>query len=312
MNEQEFQELILDMKAHGQRDPITLFEDMVLDGVHRYRACLELDLKPNTQNLDDGVDPIAYVKSKNLHRRHMTETQRGAAIALCAEWAQSGGNRHTSGGDPGHPLTVKEMADAAQTSPRTIQRIKKGIDAGLGEDMRDGKVTAKKAARLAKQVEEERQPVIEAPSAPEAEPTPEALMETSKLSHGFETPPPVLTPVSELTEDGASQEARIKVFEEENTELKRKLEEADSQVQALHEENESLHRILDTEDRMGAYEKEVAAAAARARKAEAENKSLRSRVQYLQHYNKDYIKQIKKLEKKLKAESEPQPTEVAI
>jgi hypothetical protein len=43
----EFDELVADIKAHGLRNPITLFEDIILDGRNRDRACLLAGVTPS-------------------------------------------------------------------------------------------------------------------------------------------------------------------------------------------------------------------------------------------------------------------------
>jgi len=77
---EEFAALVEDIKTHGLREPITVFEGMILDGRNRYRACLEAGIEPTfTPYLGD--DPRAYVFSANVHRRHLTSEQKRDIIA---------------------------------------------------------------------------------------------------------------------------------------------------------------------------------------------------------------------------------------
>ncbi len=79
MGEEEFAALKADIKQHGLRTTIEIYRGLILDGRHRWRACRELKIDPETMTLDDhdiGGDPFAYVVSANLHRRHLTTGQR--------------------------------------------------------------------------------------------------------------------------------------------------------------------------------------------------------------------------------------------
>lgn len=93
MSGQEFQSLVDDIKANGQREPIMLHEGMILDGGNRYRACLEAGIEPLFMEFG-GTNIVSYVLSANLHRRHMTPGQQAAIVASAQDWskAQSVGN----------------------------------------------------------------------------------------------------------------------------------------------------------------------------------------------------------------------------
>ncbi len=148
MSADDFQSLMDDMEAHGQREPIMLFEGMVLDGWHRYRACIELGMKPTQFNFNEEDDPVSFVISHNLHRRHLTASQRAAAVVSCSKWAPSG--------RPKKVETVstfsknKDLAKAAGTTTRTITDAKTAQSAGLSDVVRDGGMTANQAANVAK------------------------------------------------------------------------------------------------------------------------------------------------------------------
>lgn len=159
----DFAALVEDIRKHGQRDVATLYDGMVIDGWHRYQACQEIGIPCRFEPFQ-GDDPAAFVISRNRHRRHLTETQRAAAVVAVHRWrpANEAGKPAASGkGDPGLPsggkgipgypsATVRQMAAEAGVDRQTIQRAKQAHAAGLGEAMRDGKVTAKAAAEVAK------------------------------------------------------------------------------------------------------------------------------------------------------------------
>lgn len=147
MSTEDQQALAADIDKNGQREPITIFEGMVLDGWHRYGACQSLGIEVDERVLPADEDPVAFVKSRNLHRRHLTGSQRAAAIVACSEWHPA---HRAKKGEPGSPFSNTDMAREADVSTRTIQHAKAAHAAGLSADVRDGKVSAKQAAEMAK------------------------------------------------------------------------------------------------------------------------------------------------------------------
>jgi hypothetical protein len=77
---QEFEDLVADIKAHGLIEPIVIYQDQILDGRNRYRACVAAGIDccsiPYT-----GNDPVGYVVSKNIRRRHLTAERKRELIA---------------------------------------------------------------------------------------------------------------------------------------------------------------------------------------------------------------------------------------
>jgi hypothetical protein len=70
-------ELAEDIAKNGLREPIVLFDGMVLDGRNRLKACDLAGVEPRFEEYT-GSDPFSYVVSCNLHRRHLSAEERKA------------------------------------------------------------------------------------------------------------------------------------------------------------------------------------------------------------------------------------------
>jgi ParB-like chromosome segregation protein Spo0J len=81
MKGKEFDELVADIKANGLNEPIVTFQNKVLDGRNRARACAEAGVKPRYHQFSGNeADARAYVISMNIKRRHLTAEQRRGLI----------------------------------------------------------------------------------------------------------------------------------------------------------------------------------------------------------------------------------------
>ena len=74
MSEEEYQLLKQDIKKNGLIEPIIVFENKILDGRNRYRACQELGIKPKFKEYAEN-DPADYAISLNIKRRHLSPSQ---------------------------------------------------------------------------------------------------------------------------------------------------------------------------------------------------------------------------------------------
>jgi N6-adenosine-specific RNA methylase IME4 len=116
----EYEQLLADIMENGQLDPVVLYEGKILDGRNRWKACMELGLVINYEQYP-GDNPLSYVISKNLHRRHLNETQR-AVVASKMETMKHGGDRQDA--NLHLELTRTEAAAKLNVSPRTVASVK--------------------------------------------------------------------------------------------------------------------------------------------------------------------------------------------
>lgn len=128
-----------DIVTFGQRDPIILLDGMVLDGRNRQWACVFADIDPVYEQYS-GDDPLNFVLSKNLHRRHLTESQRALIAAAIVDW-ERGVNQTTAG--PAN-LQTRRAAEKLSISERAVYSAKRIHEKGAPElldAIRAGKVT---------------------------------------------------------------------------------------------------------------------------------------------------------------------------
>lgn len=137
MSADDFQALKDSIEHIGVRNPITLFEGMVIDGWHRYNAANELDMDCPSVDLGD-VDPRDFVLAQNKARRHVTQAQLAMATTAVYEWKPHGGAMDTQCPSTKstaelasisgvHPNTIKQ-AKAVQTkaAPEVVEAVKRG------------------------------------------------------------------------------------------------------------------------------------------------------------------------------------------
>jgi N6-adenosine-specific RNA methylase IME4/ParB-like chromosome segregation protein Spo0J len=91
---QPFDELVADIKANGLLQPITVHEGKVLDGRNRWNACKAAGVEPRFVEYKGG-DPLGFVLSLNVQRRHLDSSQRAMIAARVAN-LDHGGDRQAA------------------------------------------------------------------------------------------------------------------------------------------------------------------------------------------------------------------------
>ncbi len=138
--------LVADIRANGLRDAITLYEDKILDGRNRYRACRDAGVEPRFESPDID-DPLAFVIGKNALRRHLNASQRSMAAAKVANMRQ--GERTDIPSKGGKSLSQADAAKLFNVGTSSVQRAVVVIQRGsieLQQAVERGEISVSAAA----------------------------------------------------------------------------------------------------------------------------------------------------------------------
>jgi N6-adenosine-specific RNA methylase IME4 len=84
----EYHALLADIEAHGLREPLSVTPaGVVLDGRHRLRAAIDLNLPSIAVRVVSPRDEIGFIVNAAVHRRHLTPSQIAAIIVQLPDYA---------------------------------------------------------------------------------------------------------------------------------------------------------------------------------------------------------------------------------
>lgn len=130
-----------DIEEQGVRRPVEVQGAFLLDGRTRVSICGELGIEVPWVEVPAEVDPVGWILSANVHRRHLSTSQRAV---LAAELVGV-----SSGGVEG--MTLEEAAAAVNVSRMSVARAKAVGDVDseeLRSAVRDGTVTVADAYKV--------------------------------------------------------------------------------------------------------------------------------------------------------------------
>lgn len=129
MSDEEWTNLCVDIRENGQREAIIIHGNQVIDGRNRLRACRYLGFTPKTRLYNGREEDItSFVFSLNLHRRHLTESQR-SMVAGKLETMRHG----RPGKDANLHVSRDDAAKMLNVSPRSVATAKQILTKGEPE-----------------------------------------------------------------------------------------------------------------------------------------------------------------------------------
>nr|WP_246301866.1 MT-A70 family methyltransferase [Rhizobium rhizolycopersici] len=158
LSDDEVRRLSDDIATRGQEEPVWLLDGKILDGRNRAAACALLGIDAWTKEYE-GNDPLGFVLSLNLHRRHLSESQRAMVAARVVDW-ERGMNQNTAG--PAN-LQTREAARRLSISERAVAAAKRVRDNGieaLSDAIRDGRVSVHAGEAISHLEREEQERVL--------------------------------------------------------------------------------------------------------------------------------------------------------
>jgi hypothetical protein len=92
LEDEDLDALVQDIEVNGLRHPIVLNKaGELIDGRNRLKACARAGVQPTFMTTD--VDPVAYILSANVLRRHLSKGQQAMAYAIAYPEATERGGR---------------------------------------------------------------------------------------------------------------------------------------------------------------------------------------------------------------------------
>ncbi len=163
MDDDAFLDFAQDIEKHGQREPIIIYENKILDGRNRYKACQMLGFSPRFKEYN-GNDALGFVISLNLKRRHLTESQRAMVGAKLAT-ATKGGMRDPERANlpvRNEPTNAEagKLLNVSERSIKTAKQVQKTGVPELVKAVEDGAVSVSAAAVIAKETPEVQRYVV--------------------------------------------------------------------------------------------------------------------------------------------------------
>lgn len=163
MSQEQFAGLVENIRGSFQREPIVIFEGKILDGRHRYKACVEIGIEPKFSTFEGTPqDAIEYIIATNMTRRHLDESQRAM---IAAKLANMKSGRQAKAGPNGPLMSNSAAAGRLNVGSSSIKRAKKVLTAGSDELIQAvecGAIAVSVGAKIAEETHDHQRQIVAA------------------------------------------------------------------------------------------------------------------------------------------------------
>ena len=148
MGQAELAELACDIEANGLQNPIVTKDGVLIDGRNRLKACEIAGVEPVFKEFE-GEDIRVYIIGANIHRRHLTESQRAM---IAAQLANLGNGQKTSSANlQSRAVSQAQAAEMLSVSPRSVATAKvvHSVSPVLAGAVSSGEISVHAAQKIA-------------------------------------------------------------------------------------------------------------------------------------------------------------------
>ena len=151
LSEAQFEGLVTSIRERGLLEEITVWRGEIIDGRHRYLACIKAGVEPRFKHLADDSDPVQYVLDKNSERRDLDASQRAIVAYRLSSMSRPGRPANSQDDEP--QTTQVEAALRLRVSRRLVTNVGRVLaeDSGtiptLRQAVESGRVKISDAAK---------------------------------------------------------------------------------------------------------------------------------------------------------------------
>ena len=155
LTEAQFEGLVTSIRERGLLEEIAVWRGDIIDGRHRYLACIKAGVEPHFKHLADDVDPVQYVLDRNAERRDLDPSQRAIVAYRLSSMSRPGRPANSQDDEP--QVTQGEAALRLRVSRRSVTNVSRvlaeesGAIPTLRQAVESGRVKISDAARAVDQ-----------------------------------------------------------------------------------------------------------------------------------------------------------------